>query len=277
MGVRRIWTEDQISEIIKLYTVEGMSLAEIAQKYHAKANTISKILKEQNVPIRHRGTSKNPLLKHDYFHDIDTPEKAYFLGLLFTDGNVMPDNQRSPAIRIELVETDIEILNRLKQELNCNCKLTYNKRKNRALGTYSLNVRSQQLADDLSKWNIVPNKTYVISEIKIPEKFKIDFLRGFIDGDGSIWYDSNSGAVHTGVCGHSEHIMKQIADLGNSLIGQKTTNKITYTNGVYRYSWNGSKAMLLNQLIYYPGCICIARKRDKAMFRYEDNRAEDIV
>lgn len=265
MGIRRIWTEDQILEIIKLYTVKGMSLAEITQKYHAKANTISKILKERNIPIRHRGTSKNPLLNHNYFHDINTPEKAYFLGLLFTDGNVMPGSKRSPAIRIELVETDIGILHKLKQELNCNCKLTYNKRKNRTLGTYSLSVRSQQLADDLSKWNIIPNKTYTVSEIKIPEEFKIDFLRGFIDGDGSIWYDNNSSAVHTSICGHSGHIIKQIADLGNDLIGQETINKITCTNGVYRYSWNGAKAVLLNQLIYYPGCICIARKRDKAM------------
>ncbi len=270
MGICRIWTEDQISKIIELYTVQGLSLAEIAQKYHAKPNTISKKLKEQNIPIRRKGTSKNPLLKHDYFHDIDAPEKAYFLGLLFTDGNIMLDSQRSPSVRIELVETDIEILQKLKQELNCNCKLTYNKRKSRAHGTYALSVRSQQIADDLSKWNIVPNKTYVISEIKIPEEFKIDFLRGFIDGDGSIWYDSNSGTVHTSVCGHSEHIIKQIADLGNSLIGKETTNKVTCTNGVYRYSWNGLKAKLLNQLIYYPDCICIARKRDKAMSQCED-------
>ena len=271
MSPRRIWTEDQISEIINLYTEKGLSLATIAQKYHVESSVISKILKERNIPIRPRGTSKNPLLNHYYFHNIDTPEKAYFLGLLFTDGNIMPDKHRSPSIKLELVETDVEILNKLKQELNCNSKLSYNKRKNHILGTYAVSVRSQQIADDLSKWNIIPNKTYAVSEIKIPDEFKIDFLRGFIDGDGSIWYDNNCNLVHTSICGHSENIIKQIANLGNSLIGQKTANKITYTNGVYRYAWNGLKAQLLNQLIYYPDCICIARKREKAMSQCEDN------
>ena len=53
----------------------------------------------------------------------------------------------------------------------------------------------------------MPNKTYKITELKIPNEFEIDFLRGFIDGDGSIWRDK-WGRPHTSICGHSENIIK---------------------------------------------------------------------
>ena len=261
---KRTWTEDQKTYIIRSYCEEGKNLETIGREFCAKGTTISKYLKEWGVEIKPKGCALNRRLNHNYFSKIDAPQKAYFLGLLFTDGSIVLDDKRSPNISIELVESDIDILQKFKEELNSDGNFYYNKRDNRANGTYSFNIRSKQLARDLEKYNIVPNKTYQTASLVIPNDFKEEFLRGVIDGDGSI-YQSNS-TWHINVCGHNENIIKQIAELGDSLVGAKDQKKIQCSNGVYRYSWNGKQAVQLCEILYSKDTnFTIKRKREKAL------------
>lgn len=259
---KRNWTKKEKEYIIKQYLEEGKNLEQIGKEFCAKADTISKYLKSWGIEIKPKGCCKNRKVNHNFFSSIDTPEKAYFLGLLFTDGSVTLDKQRSPNIAIELVETDIDILDKFKQTIGSNSKFSYNKRDNRKQGTYTFSIRSKQFAEDLAKYNIVPNKTYTVDEIIIPN-FEKDFLRGFIDGDGSIYY--SDGSWHINVCGHSQNIIKQISQLGDCLIGA-TQNKIQVSDGVYRYSWNGYKAIQLCELLYDENTFyTIERKKQKAL------------
>ena len=261
---KRVWTEDQKNYIIKSYCEDGKNLEVIGRQFHAKGTTISKYLKEWGVEIKPKGCSLNRRLNHNYFSKIDAPQKAYFLGLLFTDGSIVLDDKRSPSISIELVESDIDILQKFKEELNSDGNFYYNKRDNRTNGTYSFSIRSKQLARDLEKYNIIPNKTYQTSSLVIPYEFKKEFLRGIIDGDGSIYY-SNS-AWHVNVCGHNDNIIKQVVELGNSLIGVVDQKKIQCSNGVYRYSWNGKQAIQLCKILYGENTIfAIKRKQEKAL------------
>lgn len=269
----RNWTEKQKQQIINWYTKDGLTCADIGKKFGAKPSTISKYLKLWGVEINRRKAA-NRLLNESYFENIDTPEKAYILGLLFADGSIVLDNDRQPSLKLELVETDVEILKRIQELLNSNGKLTYNKRAERTNGTYSFSIRSQKIASDLSKWNIVPNKTYAVDEIKIPEKFQEDYLRGYIDGDGSIYYSRN--AWHVNICGHSKNIIQQFAHLGCSLINVPC-HEITLCDNVYRYTWNNNEAVNLIKAIYLNSPISIARKQEKAMLAIEDKQDEDIV
>ena len=50
---------------------------------------------------------KKYYLKEDIFDNIDTEEKAYWLGFLYADGNVANNASR---IRLSLAENDLEIL-----------------------------------------------------------------------------------------------------------------------------------------------------------------------
>ena len=273
--MERKWTEEQKQDIINSYNVIGLSCAEIAKKYSAKPATISKYLKLWGVSIKNRGCTKNRILYHNYFEYIDTREKAYLLGLLFTDGSIIHDDKRSPNISLELSEIDKDILIKFKELINASSALSYRKRANRKNGTYTFSFRSVQVAEDLSKWNIIPNKTYLINQVIIPENYKIDYLRGFIDGDGSIYQDINK-SWHINICGHNRNIIQQIAELGNNLIGEKM-HAIQVSNNVYRYIWNGQKAIKLAAILYNNCPIAITRKHAKAMAAQEDKRDEDIV
>ena len=58
----------------------------------------------------------NRRIRSDYFSSIDSPEKAYWLGLLFTDGSV-DHYGHTGRIRLQLQEQDIDILEKFKEDL----------------------------------------------------------------------------------------------------------------------------------------------------------------
>lgn len=264
---KRIWTEEQIRDIISLYTEQGKTLKEIGVTYKAKGDTISKLLKANNVEIGKKGASKNRLLDHQYFSMIDSEAKAYFLGLLAADGSIVLGTEgRSPYIGIELIETDKKILDLLKEELRLTSDHYYNKRKDRENGTYSLSFRSGKIANDLKKYGLVPNKTYEMDSIDlelVPKELHSHFLRGFIDGDGSIY--ESSGSWHLSITGYSYAIIEQIKDLGLTLAKIQESGKITKYNNVHKYTYNGAKAKALIEVLYQDCHFFIERKREKAL------------
>ena len=108
--IKRQWTDEQKNYIITSYVEDGLTCTEIAKKFAAKPDTISKYLKEWGIQLKGNRT-KNRRLKEDYFFEINTPQKAYFLGLLFADGAVVNDKHgRSPTVFLELSEEDQAIL-----------------------------------------------------------------------------------------------------------------------------------------------------------------------
>lgn len=270
----RNWSEEDKQWIIDSYINQGLTCSEISRKYGAKPNTISKYLKLWGVEIK-GNLSKNRLLKEDYFDKIDTPEKAYFLGLLLADGSVILDAIRNPNIQLELVETDVDMLYRFRDALNSNAGFYYNKRRNRANGTYRLSFRSKKIAEALEKFNIIPNKTYETKEVIFPDKYKIDFIRGYVDGDGSIYF--SNGHWHINITGHCKEIINQFRLEISRLINISHIPKMQCSNGVYRMTWNGIYAVAIIQKLYNNSTISLARKHAKAMAAQEDKRVEDIV
>lgn len=100
----RTFSEKDEKEICKKYKEEGKTITEITKIYHCRGEAIKNVLLKYQIPIRAKGTYKNTLVESDCFEKIDTEEKAYFLGLLFTDGSVCIDKKgkRSPQILLEL-------------------------------------------------------------------------------------------------------------------------------------------------------------------------------
>lgn len=263
---KRIWSKNEIALIVHKYTQEGLTTVQISKSFHTKADTISKLLKENGIEICKR--KKNRLLKDNYFENIDTPLKAYFLGLIFTDGSICNDTDgiRSPALHIELAQYDNHILLELKKELNIEAPLHINRRDNNRTPLCVLTVRSKKLAEDLSKYGVVPNKTEHTTHLpldKIPNYYYKDFFRGIIDGDGSIYFSKNRW--HLNVCGHKKDLIQDIYELGCLISEQPADSKLTLYDGVYRITWNGEKAKKLLTVIYYTDCCALNRKYEKAI------------
>lgn len=159
-----------------------MSLKQISDIYNVAPNTIKKILLKNNIKLRSRAGNKGMFLKNDYFSNIDTEFKAYFIGLLLADGNVILRNSGQPCIRVTLEKTDKYILEKFKKEINSSNIISLNR-----INESTFSIHSKEMFDDLSKYSIFPNKTnkkYFTNNI--PNEYMNHFLRGFFDGNGCI-------------------------------------------------------------------------------------------
>lgn len=118
----------------------------------------------------------------DYFEKIDTEDKAYFLGLLFADGNVYLKRHR---VQITLANEDVYILNKFADCINYSGKLYIDREK------YSkLILPSKKMCNDLISLGCTANKSLTL---KFPDKVPLEllhhFIRGYFDGDGHISKD----------------------------------------------------------------------------------------
>ena len=107
---------------------------------------------------------------HNYFDEIDTPEKAYILGLLYTDG-CRCDRDMHYQIVLKLQDTDVDILYKMQECLQSNRPLKYiitepkmfpNGKIYSPKNQYALIIDNKQIATSLEKWGIIPNKTYTL-------------------------------------------------------------------------------------------------------------------
>lgn len=118
----------------------------------------------------------------DYFEKIDTEDKAYFLGLLFADGNIYLKRHR---VQITLANEDAYILNKFAECINYSGKLYSDK------GLYSkLILPSKKMCEDLISLGCTANKSLSLKfPDKVPEELMNHFVRGYFDGDGHISKD----------------------------------------------------------------------------------------
>lgn len=122
-----------------------------------------------------------------YFETINTPDKAYFLGLLAADGNISP---RLTAARIALKEQDCNILEQFRKFLGEGApelKTKIPKTNGKECAPQKILVLSKKsMVNDLLKLGITPNKSHTLKLSCNLREFKKDFLRGVWDGDGSV-------------------------------------------------------------------------------------------
>ena len=154
-------TEDLKDKVVEFYLSRPMSLDTVSYKFRICKPKIVEILKSRNIEIYTKNQIFNPNFDERYFQNIDSEIKAYFLGLIFTDGNVfIKENECSKKITqvsLTLKDEDRYILEILKKELKTNRVITSDNR-----GSLTLSVRSNLMGEDLKKYNIVPNKSLTI-------------------------------------------------------------------------------------------------------------------
>ena len=182
---RKIITEELKQEIIKYYLSQPMTMKQVEDKYELSHPTITKILKD--VPKYTKAKLNNPNMKEHFFQEINEEAKAYFLGLLISDGNVFKDNTgRQASISITLDLKDEYMLEKFKEVLQANTSVGHDGR-----GCGQIAVRSNIMAEDLAKYGVVPRKSYNTYLPLISKEMMPHLIRGIFDGDGSIMAKSN--------------------------------------------------------------------------------------
>ena len=220
---RKIITEELKQEIIKYYLSQPMTMKQVEDKYELSHPTITKILKD--VPKYTKAKLNNPNMKEHFFQEINEEAKAYFLGLLISDGNVFKDNTgRQASISITLDLKDEYMLEKFKEVLQANTSVGHDGR-----GCGQIAVRSNIMAEDLTKYGVVPRKSYNTYLPPISKEMMPHLIRGIFDGDGSIMAkpnpsnDGHNRFLHSiSFCG-THQLMEDISNYILENLGIKTT------------------------------------------------------
>lgn len=110
---------------------------------------------------------------------------SYLLGFILADGCIIQGTYKgySDSLKFGVQLRDRDVLEKIKSELKSEHKLSQNK------NAVHICITSQEIVNDLKRLGIIYRKS--LNEIvpKVPPKYAKDFIRGIVDGDGSLWID----------------------------------------------------------------------------------------
>ena len=148
-----------------------------------------------------------------YFKNIDNQNKAYWLGFIYADG-CLCKNGRSIGLKISLSIKDKQILEDFKKELNFTGPVRVFKQKKQTGKVFEycdIALNHKDTAQDLTNQGVFFNKTSIITYPNLPQELNRHFVRGFWDGDGTVFMDRTY--VRSALVSGSELFVNQIANV----------------------------------------------------------------
>lgn len=241
-------------DLVYTYNTEGLSVSEIAKIIGVDQSSIRRICKTHNFSINRRKSDsqirvgRKYTLDQDFFETIDTLYKAYILGFIAADGSI---DRHCKTLTIHIHKKDVEILYSIKKSIGYNGNIVFIRNKNYV----RLLLCSKKLCADLISKHVTPNKTY---SVKMPllntRAYYLAYLRGFIDGDGSI--SKHAVTITTA----SEEMMLNVNKLSpQPLYTQKIQNTyrivlnrrdINFVNEIFAYKGLGRKQSIFEKYWY---------------------------
>ena len=274
--------QKKVAELID----QGFAVSEISRKLSKPMSSVSSVLR--SLKIRSKKNLNSNDLYHEFFDEIDSEEKAYYLGFLIADGSISDKPRSKGRISFLIQNEDSYILEKLKNSIKSSNKIYVRNNKAGAKNRKpqaSFRWTSIHMMNTLKdRYGIVSNKTLDINftfklEL-IPDKFKGSFIRGFIDGDGC--FESKGGIFNPSIVGTSRNWLIQIGDLISKYTGlvYKIYENKGKTSDYYTIRWSANnknkveKISKLYEFLYKNATIYLIRKKDKieAYLKYRANQ-----
>jgi hypothetical protein len=192
-----------------------------------------------------------------------SPEFAYAIGLLVTDGCLSSDGRH-----IDLTSKDKEQLINFMKCLGIKNKIGF---KSGFSGKKAMHVQfgDVNFYNFLFDIGLMPKKSKVLEAIAIPDEYFFDFLRGDFDGDGTFYsyWDPrwrSSYMFYTAFISASEkHILWMRKEISQRL---GINGHVTKTGKTPMFELKYAKAeslKLIPNMYYNAEVVCLSRKRKK--------------
>lgn len=247
-----------IEKLLELNS-NGLTQKQIATELKVSRVTVQRTLKRLNVSTPNYHNS----LKFDntVFDSIDTEEKAYWLGFLYADGNV---SSTINNVELSLSDADTPHLEKFRLFLKNESPVKIGKVtcQGKEFGRCRLAVTNKHFKEQLIALGCVPNKSLVLTfpkNIFSHDDLKYHFIRGYVDGDGSITF-TQTGKLRLDIIGTKEFLLgiKEIFPEFSELKKDKRWKHNTYyINCAYD---NANKVLTK---LYKDSTIYLQRKYDR--------------
>ena len=268
---------------------QGYSMKTISDASDYTEWEVRKILLSHDVKIR--GLNNKGERDEGFFDTIDSPEKAYLLGIIQTDGNVRL-MERNASVTITQHKDYSWYLEDMLHLISDYVPKTNDRNCNQ------LTIGSKKIVKRLIEIGIVPNKSKTQTDENIdtlwstiPDCYKGDFIRGLIDGDGCVRYFIQERGInescHINLCSTQKHLLDLVAnwldenfDYRPRVFSDKTVYRIIITD--YKKSIEIGKTLYKN--FKYPfghpkkASTWIKRLNEKYDFSsYKDEKFQVII
>ena len=254
------------------------SVKSISAKYGINQKTLSKYLKLQGIDIKNNRNASD--FNYRFFQQIDTEEKAYWLGFLFADGYV---SSKGNSIGLSISLKDIDHLKKYNTALNYSKRLSVSEthqfgdknnhcnKKGEIMYMVSTTISNVDMRNDLIDKGCVPNKSLILkfpdesifieSEKYTKNQLILHFIRGYFDGDGTLGLyqhsKTNTNKEESLIIVGTKAFLEKIQEyLGKGFLIQKSNcNEKTY-----RLSYSTKKAYNAANLMYNNATVYLERK-----------------
>lgn len=258
-------SKDVLLKIIEDYK-NGKSMRQIEKDYGVTRYSVAKYLEEKNIKTQRGNHYRKYYHDFDFFENIDTEEKAYWLGFMFADGYIIDQSNRygEDHFGITLHENDIKTLEDFKKSIHATNPITNVSHDNRKL--MRILMTSQKTVNDLISHGCVKQKSLILKPpVGVPQELIHHFIRGFFDGDGSIFYNKSkfeqkncTGTPQFNICITST---KEMIEWLIDIIGIGNISKEMRREKTWYYRQSGNhKTKIFCDFIYKDATIFMERK-----------------
>ena len=261
--------KDYQEEITKLYQ-EGKTAKEISSLLGFKySQPVYNYFKKMGWERTGKTGKRIYKVNENFFKCINTEEKAYILGFICADGHIERDR-----LDITVSIKDRDILEKIRCAMHSNHPIKevqrinpYKKTGRKTLTLVELMIGSVKLVKPLFNKGLTTNKTYTLNGdiLKyIPKYLMRDFLRGYFDGDGNVFFGRryNSGYKYNiNICGNKDFLLKSFQTYfpSNNKLYKDLYSKQCY---VWKISQR-DKVRDFMYYLYYNSSISLQRKYDE--------------
>ena len=180
---------------------------------------------------------------------------AYVLGFWFADGCIY----NNKMFDITTHSKDKYILNRIKEQL----EYTGDLYKYTGRQAYRLNFSCVEIYKDIIKLGGKERKSFNCHFPKVPKEYLRDFIRGYFDGDGSI-YNVKGNRINTAFCCASKDFINQLFKILQQEINIKG-GSLHFENDCWKLTFGKRDSIELGHFMYdnLNSKLYLERKFDK--------------
>lgn len=177
---------------------------------------------------------------------------AYVLGFWFADGWMgQPDRD----LHIGFVSKDREHLQHIQAAMAAEQRLVVRKD-----GCYTFRVGNYQIWHDLYRLGGRPAKSLIAEVPFVPQELVHHFVRGFVDGDGCLYWDSSQRRTPRIQIVGGMPFLEKLAQIIEQETGVSAARVRVRAGKVPDLTYSGIKAKVLAKWMYTPGDLRLERK-----------------
>lgn len=210
MTEMRDWTKEEVDFVKENHI--NMSVNEIALRLGRTHSSVE----NKKGKLGLKGERKYNF-NMEFFESPLNEISSYWLGFIGADGYISSHKEFS----IQLKSTDYEHLKKFNKSMGGNIPVTFFEKKPGmidgkpipACKICQIRIYSTKMVSDLINLGILPNKSLIFKFPNLDnEALMWSFIRGYFDGDGSVYYDERSNQLRTKITSGSKVFREGFSD-----------------------------------------------------------------